>query len=405
MTTGKAPVLIRITTVPLSLEKLLEGQMNFMQQQNLKVYMISSPGPVTKSLEERENCKFIGLPMTRTISPLKDIVSIFKLIKLLKKLRPDIVHTHTPKAGLIGMTAAWLCKVPVRLHTVAGLPLMEAKGLKKGILIWVEKMTYAFACYVYPNSFELKKYILENNFVSAKKLKVIGNGTSNGIDTDYFKKTPDILKQAQALKQQFSLTISDITFIFIGRIVKDKGINELVQSFNQLNQKYSNLKLLLVGNFEDELDPIDANTKEIINLNNNIICTGFINDVRAYLAASDVLIFPSYREGFPNVPLQAGCMDLPMIVSDINGCNEIVENYINGLIIPAKNVAALQLAMEKMITDEKLRCSCAYSSRQKIVENYSREFIWNKLLGEYKNLLHNKAIKLTHVSKVSKTSV
>lgn len=405
MADNKTPVLLRITTVPLSLEKLLTGQMNFMQQQGLKVYMMSSPGPVTKSLEQRENCSFIGLPMTRTISPFKDIASVFKLIRLIKKLQPDIVHTHTPKAGLIGMMAAWLCNVPVRLHTVAGLPLMETEGLKKRILILVEKVTYACACFVYPNSFELKKYILQNNFASAKKIKVIGNGTSNGIDVDYFKKTPDILKQAEAIKNKFNIKTSDIAFIFIGRIVKDKGINELVEAFNQLNKKYNNLRLLLVGDFEDELDPVSAETKQIINSNKNIICPGFINDVRPYLAASDILAFPSYREGFPNVPLQAGCMELPMIVSDINGCNEIVENRINGLIVPAKDTTALQSAMEKMITDDDFRSNCASLSRQKIVDNYSREFIWNELLKEYKNLLRNKAFKLTHVSKVSETSI
>jgi glycosyltransferase involved in cell wall biosynthesis len=322
------------------------------------------------------------------------------MIRLIKKERPQIVHTHTPKAGLIGMLAAWFCSVPVRLHTVGGLPLMETKGYEKKILIWIEKLTYASAHYVYPNSLELKKYILQNKFTSAEKLKVLGNGSSNGIDTDHFKRTQVILSEAEKLRTRHSILPSDLLFIFIGRIVKDKGINELADAFHQLSKKYPCLKLLLAGDFEDDLDPISANAKQIINSNSNIICPGFIQDVRPYLAASNVLVFPSYREGFPNVPLQAGCMELPMIVTDINGCNEIVQDGINGLIVPAKNVDALKTAMEKMITDEKFRQNCASASRQAIVKNYSRETIWNELLQEYETLLLMKGINFTHVSKI-----
>src|SRR5947209_8241821 len=142
--------LARVTTVPISLEVLLSGQMRYMKENGFEVYMISSPGDNTTQLEEKENCRFITVEMTRTVTPLKDLLSIYKLIKTFKKIKPDIVHTHTPKAGLVGMMAAWLCKVPVRLHTVAGLPLMEAKGITQKILILVEKVTYACAHFVYP---------------------------------------------------------------------------------------------------------------------------------------------------------------------------------------------------------------------------------------------------------------
>jgi glycosyltransferase involved in cell wall biosynthesis len=399
----KAPILVRITTVPLSFEVLLTGQMKFMSEHGFKVYMISSAGKNVKRIQENEGCEFIEVEMSRLISPFKDIKSLFKLIKELKELKPLIVHTHTPKAGLLGMLAAWFCKVPVRMHTVAGLPLMETTAFKRKLLILVEKVTYRCADFVYPNSFALKEYIQNNKFASSRKLKLIANGSSNGIDTAYFKRSDETLNRAQQLRNELGILPTDITFIFIGRVVKDKGINELVHAFNQLTGEYGSLKLLIVGPFEDDLDPIDDASRKIINSNKNIITTGFVHDVRPYLAASSILAFPSYREGFPNVPLQAGCMELPMIVTDINGCNEIVQNEINGLIIPAKSTDALYTAMEKMITDEALRKKCATASRQAIIDNFSRDTVWQALLAEYTNLLHRKGINFTHVSEATET--
>lgn len=364
--------------------------MKYMSENGFTVYMISSPTKNAKELEKKENCRFIEVKMYRLISPFKDVVSLYKLIKIIIKIKPSIVHTHTPKAGLLGMLAAWFFKVPVRMHTVAGLPLMETKGLKKQVLILVEKITYACANFVYPNSFALKEYIQHNKFTSPKKLKVIANGTSNGIDTDYFKRTTEVLESAEKIRKEFGILPTDIVFIFIGRIVKDKGINELVQAFDKLNAKYKFVKLLLVGPFEDDLDPIENASREIIASNKNIITTGFIDDVRPHLAASSILTFPSYREGFPNVPLQAGCMELPMIVTDINGCNEIVQNDITGLIIPPKDIGLLHEAMEKMITNETFRKKCACASRQIIIDKFSRETVWKELLNEYEKLLNKR---------------
>ena len=397
--------LMRITTIPLSLDKLLTGQLYFMKANGFDVIAVSSYGKEIESIKHREKCNVYVVEMSRTITPFKDLVSLWKMIRLLKTEKPQIVHTHTPKAGLIGMLAAWFCRVPVKLHTVAGLPLMETKGIKRQVLILIEKLTYACADFVYPNSFELKKYIQQNNFVPGKKLKIIANGTSNGIDIDHFKKNATIRDHAMLIRNELNISSADLVFIFIGRIVKDKGINELVQAFHQLNKKYTHAKLLLVGDFEDELDPLSENTKEIIKSNHAIICPGFINDIRPHLVASDVLVFPSYREGFPNVPLQAGCMELPMIVTNINGCNEIVQNEVNGLIIPPKNTALLYAVMERMLTDEAFRKKCAFAARQTIVDNFSRETVWKALLEEYKNQLHQKEINCTHVPEFSKTII
>lgn len=223
----------------------------------------------------------------------------------LKKTRPFIVHSHTPKAGVVGMLAAKLAGVPHRLHTVAGLPLLEASGSKRKVLDIVEKFTYSCATMVYPNSFGLKSIILDNNFCDSNKIKVLANGSSNGIDTSYFN--PELYSQEQnsKLKSEIGIQADEFVFIFVGRLVKDKGINEMVAAFEHVQKENTKVKLLLIGDYENDLDPLNSQTVESINNNPSIIAAGFKNDVRPYLAVANVLVFPSYREGFPNVVMQA----------------------------------------------------------------------------------------------------
>jgi len=380
--------LIRITTIPISLEKLLSGQLRFMNSY-YDVIAVSSDKEKLEKLGVSQKVAVFPLEMTRQITPLKDILAVFKLYLFLKKNKPLVVHTHTPKAGIVGMLAAKLARVPVRLHTVAGLPLLETIGFKRKILNNIEKLTYSCATKVYPNSYGLLDIIKQNNFCKSKKLKVIANGSSNGIDTNYFH--PDLISNGQkiSLKSTLLLKENDFVFLFVGRLVKDKGINELIVAFEKLQTENQNIKLLLVGNFEDDLDPLFTTTINSINTNSNIILTGFQNDVRPYFAVSNCLVFPSYREGFPNVVLQAGAMELPSIVSDINGCNEIVQENYNGLIIPAKNENALFEAMKKMVIETTLVNKMKTNCRLMIVSKYDQKLVWEAILLEYRTFETN----------------
>lgn len=326
--------------------------------------------------------------LTRQITPLKDLKATYKLYKFFVKEKPDIVHTHTPKAGVVGMIASFLARVPIRLHTVAGLPLLETKGIKRVVLNFVEKLTYTCSTNVYPNSYGLKNIILENKFIKKNKLTIIANGSSNGIDTSYFN--PELFSEdvIQTLRLSLKIRNDDFVFIFVGRIVADKGINELIEAFEKLTKDNDKLKLLLVGQFEDDLDPLKKQTKLIINNNKQIVSVGYQKDVRPYFSLSDCLVFPSYREGFPNVVMQAGAMELPSIVSDINGCNEIIENNKNGLIIPVKNTKVILDAMMKICSDKNLFMKLKLNSRSLIKKKYEREFFWTSLLKEYNDLLN-----------------
>lgn len=377
--------LIRITTVPTSLKTLLKGQHKFMSQY-YEVIGISSAGKELIEVEQNEGIKTHVIEMTRTITPLKDLKATYKLYKFFKKEQPFIVHTHTPKAGTLGMLASKLAGVPHRIHTIAGLPLLEAKGSKRKLLDVVEKFTYACATHILPNSYGLEAIVLQNKYTKKSKLKVIGKGSSNGIDTTHYDPALVTENVRENLRKDLNITSQDLVFIFIGRIVSDKGINELVSAFNELSKVNKNCKLILVGPHENHLDPLKPETETLISSNEHIKLVGVQKDIRPYVAISHVLTFPSYREGFPNVVLQASCMNLPCIVSNINGCNEIIEHNVNGLIIPVKDQNALQDAMQFMIDNPEKRKEMPKYSRPKIIERYQQGFVWNALLEFYKTL-------------------
>ena len=367
----------------MSLNKLLEGQLNFMNQ-HYDVIAVSSGDKALKRIGQKEGVSTFNVEMTRKITPLKDLASLVKLYFFFKKQKPRIVHTHTPKAGIIGMLAAKLANVPIRLHTVAGLPLLEAKGFKRKILNYIEKLTYSCANRVYPNSYGLKSIIEQENFTAMEKIKVIGNGSSNGIDTNYFN--PRLINEndKESLRADLKVSNKDFVFIFVGRIVSDKGINELVESFNKLSLELNSIKLLLVGPTEADFDPIKEKTKKTINENIKIITTGYQQDVRPYFAISNVLVFPSYREGFPNVVMQAGAMGLPSIVSNINGCNEIIKDNINGSIVMVKSVNSLYDKMKNYAENTEEYKNIQNNTREIIVNKYQRSSFFKALLKEYK---------------------
>ena len=399
--------LIRITTVPISLEKLLEYQLRFMKQY-YAVIAISSDKVNLERVGKLQEVPTFHVEMTRKITPLQDLKAVWQLYRYFKKEKPLIVHTHTPKAGTVGMLAAKLAGVPHRLHTIAGLPLLEANGLKRTLLNAVEKATYACATKIYPNSFGLQEIIIKENFCNPNKLKVLGNGSSNGIDTTYFNPENFSAQQNQTLKSSLDIQPNDFVFIFMGRLVGDKGINELVAAFKKVESqkskvesqdenlllnsahskfKIQNSKLLLVGPLETDLDPLLPVTLVEIETNPNIISIGFQKDVRPYLAISNCLAFPSYREGFPNVVMQAGAMGLPSIVTNINGCNEIIVEGQNGTIIPVKDTEALYRAMTKMVVNENYRTQLQQNARHMIVSRYEQHLVWEAILAEYRSLM------------------
>lgn len=380
------PKLVRVTTVPISLEKLLEGQLKFMSNY-FNVIAISSDNERLKKFGQHEGVATFCIEMTRKVTPLKDLLAIWKMFLFLRTERPFIIHTHTPKAGLVGMLAAYFSGVPNRLHTVAGLPLLEARGFKRFILELVDRIVYSCATKVYPNSFGLRDIIIQNNLCKSRKLEVIGSGSSNGIDTDYFN--PEIFSHRNYLiRDEWDIGVNDFVFCFIGRLVGDKGVNELVLSFIQAFSERTNVKLILVGDFEADLDPLTKETLFLIQNSNSIVHTGYQSDVRPFLHISNAFVFPSYREGFPNVVLQALAMGIPAIVSDINGCNEIVQDAYNGVFVRPKNADELRAKLLELYYNVDFYNTMRANARVSVIDKFQRGKFWNATLQEYLKLGH-----------------
>jgi glycosyltransferase involved in cell wall biosynthesis len=380
--------LIRITTVPMALRYLLPGQMKFMQQNGFEVVMISADGPELNDVIANEGCRHIIVPMTRKITPLQDLKCLFRLIKIFKKERPGIVHTHTPKAGLLGMLAAKLCGVKIRIHTVAGMPLMVEKGFKLWLLSSIEKLTYSAANHVWPNSRSLYNYIVEHQFTSQKKLQIISKGSTNGINIARFSKNALDEKIVTEIKNSIHYSSEFIYLLCIGRLVADKGIVELVHVFTALQKKQPRLKLILVGDFENSLDPLPQDILEQIQTNHNIIHISWTQQVEYYMHIAHLFVFPSHREGFPNVLLQAGAMELPIICSRIPGNVDIVIHRQTGLIFETANETDMEAQVQYALAEPLHMQLMAVGLQQIIDMDYRRENIWQNILATYNSLLH-----------------
>ncbi|WP_312697189.1 glycosyltransferase family 4 protein [Sphingobacterium mizutaii] len=380
--------IIKIATVPESLNILLRGQFKFLSKE-YEVIGISSFGENLDELRRREGIQCIGINMERKISVIKDFISLIKLVAVLKREKPDLVHSITPKAGLLAMMAAWIARVPIRIHTFTGLIFPTRSGFLQKVLIFMDKLICRFATNIYPEGEGVRNDLIKYR-ITAKPLRILANGNVNGVDLDYFN--PSKIKENEIceLKQKLMIEDSDFIFVFVGRLVGDKGINELVNAFKTLLSTANNcsVKLLLVGQSEPELDPLDRDVVTEIRDNPNIITVGFQKDIRPYLLISHTFVFPSHREGFPNVVLQAGAMGLPCIVTDISGSNEIIENGYNGSIVPVKDVYLLMNVMKDYVRNSENFSRLKNNSRLNIELKYSQPLVWGELEKEYKRLLY-----------------
>ncbi len=380
------PRLLRVTTVPISLHVLLHGQLGFMQREGFELLTVSADGKEVDAIRNM-GIRHAVVPFTRKITPFQDFICLIRLVFVILKFRPQIVHSHTPKAGLLGMLAARLCGIPVRMHTVAGLPMMEATALKRTVLKLAEKITYRCAGFIYPNSKGLQSYIMKEFNYRPGKFKVLGEGSTNGIDVNHFRAGEALSAEALQVRFQHRISPQAFCFSFVGRVVKDKGVCELVEAFGHVQKMEREVWLFLIGDFEDDIDPLPSAVKHQLSTNPHIICPGFQRDIRPWVVASDAFVLPSYREGFPNAVLQAGSLEKPSIVSDINGCNEIVMNDQTGVLVPPKNVLALQKAMLRLLQNRAEGIQMGIEARKFIATRFSHTYIWNEILREYKKNL------------------
>ena len=293
---------------------------------------------------------------------------------------PYMVHSMTPKAGLITMVAAWLTGVPLRIHTFTGLVWPTAIGFRRKVLMATDWLTCICATHIIPEGQgvleDLKQYRVCN-----KPMKVLGYGNVKGIDMEVFNP----FRFSSVNKDQ-----NIFRYVYVGRIVGDKGINELVQAFLHLNTDYPSTQLILVGQFEADLDPVKPDVLEIIKNNPCIYACGpkYGDSLIVEYLKSDCFVLPSYREGFPNTVLEAGALGLPSIVTDINGSREIIINGVNGIIIPSKNIDALYEAMKQMLTNDSARAQMAKNARIFIKSRFEKKFVQDCLIDFYSGIFN-----------------
>ena len=378
--------ILRILTSSVSYQ-LIKGQLKYMSDNGYEVVGVSGlPEERANEASIREGVKTVITPhLVRSISISNDVRALFELIKLIRREKPDIVHANTPKASLLGITAAWWCRVPHRVYTVTGLRFQTVKGFFRWLLITMERITCRLSTKVISEGDGVAK-TLRDEHITRKPLKKLHNGNINGLDLAHYDKSAIPISLLSQAKSETSFSEESFTFIFVGRIVRDKGICELVEAFTRLQQEHPDARLLLVGNFEQELDPLPEDVYHTIQSHPAIYCAGWQDDVRPWFAVADALVFPSYREGFPNVVMQAGAMELPCVVSDINGCNEIIIEGENGLIIPSHDAAALYQAMKRMMEDKALYTHCQQNARPLIASRYKQEDVWQATLEMYRSL-------------------
>ena len=370
--------ILYVTTISMTLDYFLKGVMTDLVKAGNEVVAVSSPGEWMPSVKALEGVKVIEVPMERRISPFTDLRSLWRLYKVIRAERPDIVHSFTPKAGLLAMMASKLAGIKIRVHTFTGLVFPTSTGLKKRLLMTTDRVTCSCATHIIAEGQGVRKDLVDAG-ITRKDVNVLGHGNIRGIDMNWYDRSADVMELADKLRVP-----GVFTFLFVGRVVRDKGISELVEAFKGLAA--GNTRLVLVGPFEDDVDPVPEDVRKYIQEAPEIITTGEVlgKGLLAWYAASDCFVLPSYREGFPNTVLEAGAMGLPSIVTDINGSREIISDGVNGLIVPTHNSEALLEAMRKMLIDDDFRTGAASVSREMISSRFEQGYVRKCLYGFYK---------------------
>ncbi|MFC5547918.1 glycosyltransferase family 4 protein [Massilia aerilata] len=371
------------TTVPETLATILARQPRYLAD-FFDVTLVTSPGQELKKVAAREEVTVMAVPMVRGISLIKDITSVISMCQSIRRVKPSIIHSYTPKAGLVCMLAGWICGVPIRIHTFTGLIFPTELGFRRRLLVWTDRILCACATHLVPEGEGVKRD-LERYRITKKPLNVIGYGNIAGVDASFFAPTAlGVAPSATCLRNRLGLKDDDFVFCFVGRLNKDKGLSELLAAFKTLPQTAN---LLLVGKI-DVTSPLLQRDIEIIRSHPRIFELGFVDDVRPALAVSNVLVLPSYREGFPNVLLQAGAMELPAIATDINGCNEIIEKNFNGWLVPAREVKPLaDVMLYALEASRTLLREMGKRARIRVTERFCQKDHWKRMVLFYRNVL------------------
>lgn len=390
------PRVVHVVTSDLAVV-LMRGQLHFLQQRGFDVTLISSPGKLLDAVSRMENVTIIELSMAREIAPLKDLVSLWRLWRIMRVLHPAVTNVGTPKAGLLGGCAAWLAGVPCRFYTLRGLRFETLDGMSRGLLVYVERLACYFAHRIICVSKSLRETAIASGLASRERTVVFGSGSSNGVDASRFEPTPERMRRAAELRSQLGIPPQTPVLGFVGRLTRDKGIPELVESFLRLSDEFADLRLLLLGPLEEE-DILDGKTRRCLETHPHIILAGEMVDTAPYYALMDVLVLPSHREGFPNVVLEAYAAGKPVVAARATGIVDAVVDGETGLLFPVGDVAALVGALRRLLTDKAWADKLGCAGQELIKCEFRQETIWDALNEEYRRLLQTAGMSLPLVA-------
>lgn len=345
---------------------------------------VSSPGQQLQEFAHDEGIVAHPIPMERRIRPLRDLRSLVALVLLFYRLRPTVVHTHTPKAGLLGMIAAWVTRVPVRVFHVHGLPVVTATGLQRRVLTVTDRLSARIAHRVLFVSASLRDAAVDLGVAPAGKSGVLGAGSANGIDADH-RFNPSVWRsQRSHLRLAEGIAPSDLVIGFVGRMVRDKGLTDLMSAWETLRSP--GRRLLLVGPAEQG-DPLPRQLLDDIADDPDVRWIAWTSTPEAMMSLMDVLVLPSYREGLPLSLLEASAMAIPVVSTDIPGGRDAVIDGLTGTLVPVRAPQRLAEAIEAYLTDPALRTRHGIAGRNRVLESFQPVVIWEALAYEYRALL------------------
>ena len=379
--------LCRIVTVPLTFQALLWEQLRTIAAHGVDLTVVSSPGPELEAVATDIGAAAVGIPMERRPAPLSDLRSLFQLTRFFCRHRFDIIHSSTPKAGLLTALAGRLARVPVRLHTFTGQPWVELTGVSRQIPRECDRITATLATQCYADSPSQRGFLIKEKLVASDKIAVVGAGSISGVNLTRFSLATWGGPVAVATRRELGVPEGGLIILFVGRVTKDKGITELVKAFETVASGNADVHLVLVGPFEPKLDPLPPETLDRLQRHSRIYCVGFTTTPEKYLAAADIFCLPSYREGFGSVVVEAAAMELPAVVTRVTGLVDAVAEGETGLIVPPKNPDALAQALETLVDSPALRKSLGRAGRQRVVRNYDSKLINEAVVAEYFRLL------------------
>lgn len=381
--------LLHVTTIPMSLT-FLRGQVGYMKAQGFRVHAVSSPGADLEAFGRAEDVSVSAVGMPRKVTPFQDLAALIRLVAVLRRVRPTIVHAHTPKGGLLGMLAAAVCRVPVRVYHMRGLPMTSARSWKRRVLWCSEWVSCRLAHDVLCVGRGIREEAVRAGLCAPDRIRVLGSGSGNGVDArERFNSARTRDAGRRASRQDLGIPSDAEVIGFVGRLVRDKGIVELAEAWLELREAHPRSHLLLVGPFEPQ-DPVPNYIERALRKDPRVHLTGMDWDTPRLYAAMDVVALPTYREGFPNVPLEAAAMELPVVATRIAGCMEAVQEGVTGMLVAPGDSADLADRIAEYLANPELRRAHGRAGRRRVLSDYNPETIWQGVLHTYLRLLERR---------------